>query len=134
MELDERIQRLRIIVQGSNHETIKKMRIRLQQFNNELNSVHERNEYSAIREQNRIKDLLNDFDMKSSRIYQEFLKRGWETLSQQVLKSIAQVFEDRIKIPLSRESKRRKSVLIKWFDDNYDKIYPHLDSIQIVDE
>ena len=110
------------------NENINKRLIKLiDQLNN-----REDNDYSAIREQDRLKDRLQEFDYKKSDAWQELEKRQWADRSQKELVSIAQVIAKHCNINLDRESKRRKEVLIKWFDDNLSLILPAFDQIEIV--
>lgn len=104
---------------------------RLIKLLNQLNNRDD-NDYSSIREQDRIRDRLQEFDYKSSRAWKELEKQQWHERSQKELVSIAQVIAKHCNIDLDRESKRRKEVLIKWFDDHLDQILPCFSQIEIV--
>ena len=73
------------------------------------------------------------FDEKTSRAYTFLCKRFGPKMSQQEMLSLAQVVTDTLDIPLDREASRRKKVLIKWFDENYDVISKHIHKIHMRD-
>jgi hypothetical protein len=83
------------------------------------------------REHALIAEKLNGFDMKSSRPYQYFVQRQWETLGLDELLGIATVMCHCAGIRLNRESKRRKPVLFKWLDENWDRLLPVADNVKI---
>jgi hypothetical protein len=37
-------------------------------------------------------------------------------------------------VPLGRDFTRRKELLVKWFDDNYEKIQPFVQFIELIGE
>jgi hypothetical protein len=49
------------------------------------------------------------------------------------LRSLAEVVGAEIGVKVDREAKRRKEVLIKWFDENYALMGPILARIQMED-
>lgn len=56
----------------------------------------------------------------------------WPTIRHSELVSIATAIAERCKgIPVSREEKRRKDLLIKWYDDNWQIIEPHIQIIKV---
>lgn len=132
-KLDQSLSHMKELLGILNDKVREEIIIKLTFLNDELNN-QQFNENSHIIEQKRIQDRMNDFDIKESRAYKEFERRGWNKLPQTVLKSIAQVIEEQAKISLDRESKRRRTILIKWFDDHFDLISPFLNRINLVDE
>ncbi len=52
-------------------------------------------------------------------------------IKQNELLSIAQCVSEKTSVELDREAKRRKSVLLKWFDDNWDQILPTLQFVRM---
>lgn len=47
---------------------------------------------------------------------------------------MAEVISDQLNIGLYREYKRRKEMLIKWFDENYDSVWPFIENhLSIID-
>jgi hypothetical protein len=47
-------------------------------------------------------------------------------LKQEELVSIAELVAQRLRIKLDRDARRRKTVMIKWFDENWQFILPIL--------
>lgn len=52
-------------------------------------------------------------------------------IKQNELLSIAKCVSEKTSVELDREAKRRKSVLLKWFDDNWDQILPTLQFVRL---
>lgn len=52
-------------------------------------------------------------------------------IKQNELLSIAQIISEKTSVKLDREATRRKSVLLKWFDDNWDQILPTLQFVRL---
>jgi hypothetical protein len=63
-------------------------------------------------ERQRIDERIRNFDYEKSNAWMELTRRGWDQLSQAELLSIAQIFGKKFTIPIDREAKRRKSVLV----------------------
>ena len=84
-------------------------------------------------ERKRVEMRLNGFDYKNSDAWQIICERFGPTLSQSELLSIAQVIAFHAKIKLDREAKRRKEVLIKWFQENIVEIMPFLNRLVLED-
>lgn len=80
-------------------------------------------------EKKRIALRMNGFDAKDNRVWAEIAKRFGVNVKQGELTNIAQVIAKHAGIKLDRDAKRRKCVLLKWFDENWDKIYPFLDYV-----
>ena len=85
-------------------------------------SKRSRNNYQNEDERRRNKARMEGFDQKTSHAYAVLCKRFGPKLSQQELLALAQVVSENLKIQLDREASRRKSVLIKWFDENFAKM------------
>lgn len=101
-----------------------------------LSMCHEQ-PYSVIattNERQKIDERIRNFDYEKSNAWMELARRGWDQLSQAELLSIAQIFGKKFTIPIDREAKRRKSVLVKWFEENLNALRPHLDNIELVFE
>ena len=80
-------------------------------------------------EKKRIALRMNGFDAKDNRVWAEIAKRFGVNVKQGELTNIAQVIAKHAGIKLDRDAKRRKCVLLKWFDENWEKIYPFLDYV-----
>jgi hypothetical protein len=88
----------------------------------------------TLNERLKIDQRIRNFDMKHSPAWHELKRRGWDRLSQAELLSIAQLLGKKLSIHVDREAKRRKNVLVKWFEENLSRLSPLLDCIQLVFE
>jgi hypothetical protein len=70
---------------------------------------------------------------KSSHAWRKVTSRYGDGLNHAELLSVAEVVAYNLNVPLDREAKRRKSLLIKWFEDNMNEIEPFLDYVKLVD-
>lgn len=72
------------------------------------------------------KEWLNEkkigFDAKECNAWRLITEKLGPKVSKQELLSIGRVISHELNIPLTREYKRRKIMMIKWFDENIDKI------------
>ncbi|KAH0785637.1 hypothetical protein GPJ56_010387 [Histomonas meleagridis] len=84
-------------------------------------------------EKKRINGRLSGFNPKESLVWKEITRRFGVNIKQPELVSIATVLANSAKIKLDRDAKRRKTVLIKWFDENYPLISPYLDYVVLQD-
>ena len=84
-------------------------------------------------EKQRIAMRMTGFDIKENHVWDEIAKRFGANIKRGELTNIAKVIADAAEIKLDRDAKRRKSVLLKWFDEHWDKIYPLLDYIVLSD-
>ena len=80
-------------------------------------------------EKKRIAMRMNGFDPKDNRVWSEIANRFGANVKQGELTNIAQVIAAHAGIKLDRDAKRRKGVLLKWFDENWEKITPFLDYV-----
>jgi hypothetical protein len=55
-------------------------------------------------------------------------------LKQEELVSIAELIAKRLDIRLDRDARRRKIVMVKWFDENWTAVEPLLSAIVLEDE
>lgn len=86
-------------------------------------------------ERYRVIRRLGKFDYKKCSTYKKLMEIFGAKRSKQELLSLAICLC--VKIPslkLDREAKRRKSVLIKWFHDNFDIIEPQLKYYYFADD
>lgn len=84
-------------------------------------------------EKRRIAIRLNGFDTKENRAWKQLSARFGKTVKQNELTTIAQVIAQHAQIKLDRDARRRKSVLLKWFDENWNAIEPFLDYVVLAD-
>ena len=84
-------------------------------------------------ERRRVEIRLSGFDGKNSDAWAEICEAFGPNLSQNELLSIAQVISFHAKLRLDREAKRRKEVLIKWFQENLSVIRPFLNRLILED-
>lgn len=76
---------------------------------------------------------LSGFDPKNSFVANEISRRFGPNIKQAELVNIAQCIADFAKINIDRDAKRRKSVLLKWFEENWQKVFPYLDYVVLED-
>jgi hypothetical protein len=81
------------------------------------------------REKERISGRLGDFNPKDSPVWREITRRFGKNLKQPELLSMANVLASNAGIKLDRDARRRKTVLLKWFDENWTVIQPYLDYV-----
>jgi hypothetical protein len=55
-------------------------------------------------------------------------------ISQEELLSLAQVISHELRLGLSREYKRRKELLVKWYDENLDVIWPFIETRVVISD
>ena len=100
--------------------------------NNEVNIDFnlQRNIYSEVNtEKKRISERLNGFNPRENNAWKEISRRFGSSIKQPELLSIATILANNANIRLDRDAKRRKTVLIKWFQENWDTISPFLDYV-----
>lgn len=85
------------------------------------------------REKERIAGRLQGFNPKDNPAWHQITQRFGANIKQPELLSIAEVLATNACIKLDRDAKRRKTVLIKWFSENWDKIKPFLDYVVLED-
>lgn len=88
---------------------------------------------TSNQERQRIAARLGTFNAKDNEPWKEITQRFGANIKQPELLSIANVLSQSANVKLDRDAKRRKKVLIKWFDENWDAIKPFLDYIVLED-
>jgi hypothetical protein len=83
-------------------------------------------------EKQRIAKRLGGFNWRASVAYQELRQRFGTPLRQQDLLTIAGAIPPSCALCLDRDAKRRKEVLLKWFDDNWMALEPCLHYMVLV--
>lgn len=92
-------------------------------------------------ERKKIDERLRGFSLNESKAWKSICEQFGPNLNQSELLSIAEVLclevnqtQRNLPLKVDREAKRRKEVLIKWFDENYTDLQPHLKTIVLEDE
>jgi len=81
-------------------------------------------------EKARIRNRLAGFKPKESPVWEYMTDRFGAEMNQSKLLALAEMISTQLSIPLDRDAKRRKTVLIKWYHDNWAMILPYIDKIQ----
>lgn len=81
----------------------------------------------------RVFTRLKGFKAKESFVWKEITNRFGSEIKHGELLSIADVVATNAGIQLDRDAKRRKSVLIKWFEENWLQISPYLKYVILED-
>ena len=84
-------------------------------------------------ERSRIARRLQGFDQRDNVAWLELSRRFGSNLKQGELQSIAQALAEGAGIKLDRDAKRRKIVLLKWFEENWLTIKPFLEFVVLED-
>jgi hypothetical protein len=85
------------------------------------------------KEKERIAERLGGFNSKDNVVWKEITHRFGSNLKQPELLSIAHVLASHAGLKLDRDAKRRKSVLVKWFDEHWSQLCPYLDYVVLED-
>lgn len=88
----------------------------------DINDENEQNSSQCL------SDAEDDFDYKNTEAFKAF---GQYRVNE--LAAIATLLTSRISVHVSRDTKRKKSLLFKWFDENWEKILPFKDKIVCLD-
>lgn len=95
------------------------------------------NIYDAGRNHNqkKVKERLNGFGTEEQGDTLEKIKKelGVEKIKKPQLLAIADILQKQSGAKLDRQAKRTVSVLLKWFDENWQKIAPYMNSQKIKD-
>jgi hypothetical protein len=87
----------------------------------------------SSKEKDRIANRLSGFNSKDNTVWKAITQRFGSNIKQPELLSMAQVLASHANIKLDRDAKRRKSVLIKWFEENWLSIEPYLQFVVLED-
>jgi hypothetical protein len=80
-------------------------------------------------EMRRVRERTQGFCWKGSTVWRQLTDRYGPRLCLDELKSIAAIVAERVPIRLDRDARRRKTVIVKWFQENWMLIEPLLPSI-----
>jgi hypothetical protein len=84
-------------------------------------------------EKQRIAQRLQGFNSKDNPAWKAIAQRFGPAIKQGELLSIATVLAENANIRLDRDAKRRKSVLLKWFEENWTAVSPFIDYVVLED-
>jgi hypothetical protein len=90
--------------------------------------------HGAGPEAHRVIERLSGFDLENSRAWQGITKQFTIGVTRTELKAVAQVVCSLTQFKLDRDATRDNRVLVKWFDENWEVIEPHLKSFHLRDE
>jgi hypothetical protein len=99
----------------------------------ELQAFMPASQIESNQEKERIASRLNGFNPKDNMVWRAISDRFGANIKQPELLSIATVISKSTGIKLDRDAKRRKSVLIKWFEENWASIAPYLEYVVLED-
>jgi hypothetical protein len=85
--------------------------------------------HDVNKEKDRIAGRLTGFNVKDNPAWKEITAKFGTNIKQPELLSIADVLARHANIKLDRDAKRRKAVLIKWFNENWTSLQPWLDFV-----
>ncbi len=71
--------------------------------------------------------MLENFKPEETEAYRYLTTRFGQTVSKEQIVTLGQIISHLTHIELTREWKRRKATILKWFDMNFDAIKPVLD-------
>lgn len=87
----------------------------------------------TLDERTRIAKRLFGFNPKDNYVIKEIAKRFGGAIKQGELIGIASAIAEKANLKLDRDAKRRKNVLIRWFDENWETVGPLLDYVVLED-
>jgi hypothetical protein len=79
------------------------------------------------RERARIASRLDGFNPKDNEVWTALANRFGTRINKKNLVKIASILAAKVNIRLDRDAKRRKTVLLKWFTENWVSLSPFLD-------
>jgi hypothetical protein len=85
-------------------------------------------------EAQRVVERLTGFDPEGSPAWRQIVEQFTIGVTHAELKSVAQVICSITRLKLDRDATRDNRVLVKWFDENWDAIRPHITSLHLRDD
>lgn len=85
-------------------------------------------------EREKVRQRLQGFNKKESRAWSIICQRFGPNLNQSELVSLAEVVAHHLHLKVDREAKRRKEVVLKWFEENSELVFPFLEKVVLEDE
>jgi hypothetical protein len=108
-----------------------KVQSHLDRFLRELRQEEIGCSLQTTQERRKIEQRVANFVYEQSRAWHEISKKNWDQLTQAELLSIAQLLGNKLGLPIDREAKRRKRVLVKWFDEHLADLQPLFERIDL---
>ncbi|OHT13120.1 hypothetical protein TRFO_16881 [Tritrichomonas foetus] len=112
-------------------ETVPNLTRHLNRLIYRLENREEDLERQTANERLKIGERLKDYDYEKSEAWRAIKSLGWDSLNQKELLSVAYVISNKCGAVIDREAKRRKAILVKWFDENLEAIQPYFKSIKL---
>ena len=69
-----------------------------------------------------------DFDYESCLAWLKLTERFWKKINHEYLLNFAEVISMKLGIKIFRYQKRKKEMLINWFNNNFDQIWPFIET------
>lgn len=88
----------------------------------------------GMKEQKKDSQSLKEINPKDNPVWQEITHRFGTNIKQPELLSIALILSSHFHIKIDRDAKRRKGILIKWFQENWNVIQPFLNNIVLEEQ
>lgn len=85
------------------------------------------------KEKVRIQGRMGHFNSKDNAVWKAITEKFGHNIKQPELLSIAHVLAQSANVKLDRDAKRRKTVLIKWFAENWPNLEPYLQYVVLED-
>ena len=85
-------------------------------------------------EKERIEKRLQGFQYKNSNAWKTLIQLYGETVKRSTLCEIAKFISSAKQLKIDRDAKRRKDVLVKWFEDNWSDVYPFIKYVRVKNE
>jgi hypothetical protein len=82
----------------------------------------------------RVQKRINGFNWRRSTAWRQLSKVFGPHLKQEELVSIAELIAKKLDIRLDRDARRRKIVMLKWFEENWVAVEPLLAAIVLENE
>ena len=76
---------------------------------------------------------LGGFDYKSSEAWRKIVELYGTDIKRTTLCDIAKYIAEKKGLKMDRDSKRRKDVLLKWYNDNWSVVYGILEKVKVKD-
>ena len=86
------------------------------------------------KERERVKKRVNGFEWRDSEVWIALTARFGQKLNHEELISIADLIASHTNLKIDRDAKRRKIVLLKWFEEHWNIVRPLLPVIILEDE